>query len=337
MNNNYLVAYKMLNNNMQDEKRDFVFEIGKWYRTIDIDMSSKEDSFGLSAFYDPFSIFLENEDIYIVHISKDFRIKHLEDGFIRCECLKIVEKLPVHQEVKQCWHLFNSNQRKRVIRYLKDFDYQSVWNTFSDDEKNDCVYFTKNFDYIKYWNELTDLQKNIFLKKKDFEYKRFWKQLSEDQKEVVILNNLNFEHEVCWHTLSERLQNAVVKSQNNVPVSDLLKKKIVDNNSEYWKYHEFTKEELKNLSYTEKQILWLNNKYIDFDSIWKSSKEKGKSLLLRNEYFPFEKYWSELKEDQRDQVIISNKNIDLLWKYFDDFTTNQKQLFAYRTYVTIGE
>ena len=178
---NYIVAYKALNNDMSSFWNNFIYEMGKTYKVLDVDMSDTKWSYGLNVCKDAISCLVYGKRIFKVHIPKDCKIKYIEGTpKFRCEQFTLVEEVNINEYIA------------------------NNWSELTEYQKNNVCANNPNFDYEKYWDELTEVQKNnVCITNSDFNYEKYWSKLTEEQRGRICRYNPNFDYEKYWNILTQ--------------------------------------------------------------------------------------------------------------------------------------
>ena len=105
------VGYKGLEENGWNFQQNFQYESGNWYRTLDVDMSNEECSYGINLCYNPVNCLKYGKVVYKVYVPVDQNIYFGNDKF-RCQLAYIDGKVNI--DVDKYWDGLNESQLRLI-------------------------------------------------------------------------------------------------------------------------------------------------------------------------------------------------------------------------------
>jgi hypothetical protein len=217
------IAYKVLNDNLLNFKKNYTYELNNWYKTFDVDMSNDTCSYGCNLFQDiEFAFnFMSSGKIFKCFVPiKNNKIKFIdEENKFRCLRFYLTDEevfLDYIKNYEKYWSELTENQRNCVCSNNNNFNYKKYWSELTKNQRCLVCSNNNNFNYEKYWSELTKNQRNcVCSNNNNFNYEKYWSELTENQRNCVCrnINNSNFNYKRYWSELTEKQKDFIKKNK----------------------------------------------------------------------------------------------------------------------------
>ena len=222
------VGYKGLTETGGNFKKNFVYTPNNWYKTLDVDLSNVECSYGINLCYEPLECLRYGKYIYKVYIPVNQDIYFGKNKF-RCKLAYIGELVDfnvdkywsvlsefqkelvcIHQtlDVNEYWSVLNEHQ-KELVCMCQTIDVDEYWSVLSEHQK-DIVCRCQTIDVDKYWSVLSKFQKDIVCRHQTLDVDKYWSVLSESQKKFVCQHQI-LNVDKYWSVLSEDQKECLKK------------------------------------------------------------------------------------------------------------------------------